>query len=245
MRLSLSLNAKVTALAALLLPVMLLLGNWQLERAEEKRAIEAAFNARQQQAPVSIDQTSPDADLAFTPVELEGQFDNQRYFLLDNRVHAGQLGYEVLTPLRTQGNRWVLVNRGWIKGTDDRRDLPEIPTVDGTVRVTGSIYVPPGQPFLLAEQDFSGTDWPLVAQAVEVDKFAAALGRDVFPYVVRLDESAHGALQSNWEPINVQPEKHIGYAVQWFAMAAALVIWFVFANTNLTQLLKGAIARRR
>lgn len=245
MRLSLSLNAKVTALAALLFPMLLLLGNWQLERADEKRAIAAAFKARQQQAPVSIDRIREDADLAFTRVELSGRFDNQRYFLLDNRVYAGQLGYEVLSPFLTAGNQWVLVNRGWIKGGRDRRNLPEIPGVEGASRVSGSVYVPPGKPFLLAEQDFSAADWPIVAQAVEIDKFAAVLKRDLFPFVVRLDESAPGALQSNWEPINVQPEKHVGYAVQWFAMATALVIWFVFANTNLAQLLKRAMARRR
>ncbi|MCW8195536.1 SURF1 family protein [Proteobacteria bacterium 005FR1] len=244
MRLALSLNIKVTILAVLVLPVLLALGNWQLQRADDKRAIQASFLARQQQEPVPIDAVEAEHDLAFTPIKLTGQFDRQRYFLLDNRVRAGQVGYEVLMPFRTEEEIWVLVNRGWIKGQPDRRALPEVPVPDGPVTTTGSVYVPLGDPFLLAEQDFTDASWPLVAQAVEMDKFADALSREIFPYVIRLDENAPGALQISWEPINVQPEKHLGYAVQWFAMAIALVIWFVFANTNLAQVLR-AVARRR
>jgi surfeit locus 1 family protein len=244
MRLSLSLNIRVTILAVLLLPVLLALGNWQLQRAEEKRAIQTTFLARQQQAPVSIDEIDPDVDLAFMPIKLTGQFDRQQYILLDNRVLDSQIGYEVLMPFRTEGGRWVLVNRGWIEGAADRRSLPQVPVPEGLVTTTGSVYVPAGDPFLLAEQDFSDASWPLVAQAVEMNKFAEALDRDIFPYVVRLDENTPGALQINWEPINVQPEKHVGYAVQWFAMATGLVIWFVFANTNLAQILEGVVRRR-
>lgn len=240
MRLSLSLNTKVTLLTVILMPLLLMLGNWQLNRATEKRAIETEFISRQQQKPVEIARLDETADLAFRPVRLTGRFDNEHPFLLDNRVHAGQLGYEVLMPLRTDSGQWVLVNRGWIKGKADRRNLPEVPAVQGEVQTRGTIYVPPGKPFLLAEQQFEDVDWPLVVQAVEVDKFSRVLNRPLFPSVVRLDQSAPGALKINWQPINVQPEKHVAYAVQWFAMAAALAIWFVFANTNLWQLLKSA-----
>lgn len=245
MRLSLSLNTKVTILAVLLLPVLLALGNWQLQRAEDKRAIQEEFLARQQQTPVPIEQVDPSEDLAFTPVRLTGRFDHQRYFLLDNRVFAGQVGYEVLMPFRTEAGPWVLVNRGWIKGLPDRRELPTVPAPQGPITTTGTIYVPLGEPFLLAEQDFSDASWPKIAQAVEMRKLAAALEREIFPYVVRLDENAPGALQSNWEPINVQPAKHLGYAVQWFAMAAALLVWFIFANTNLAHVLRDLWERRR
>jgi surfeit locus 1 family protein len=38
--------------------------------------------------------------------------------------------------------------------------------------------------------------------------------------------------------VNVTPAKHTGYAVQWFAMAFALGLIFIFRNSNLGELLK-------
>jgi surfeit locus 1 family protein len=241
MKLSLSLDIKVTVLVAVLMPVLLLLGNWQLQRAEEKRAIRDEFITRQRQAPVSVIELSVQSGgetLAFTPVSLLGRFDNQHHFLLDNRMHRGQLGYEVLTPLLTDNGQWVLVNRGWVKAKAERRDLPAVPAVEGAISTVGTVYVPPGKPFLLARQIFRDVEWPLVVQAIEVDKFASLLNRDFFPHVMRLRKGAPGALTVDWQPVNVQPEKHTAYAVQWFAMAAALALWFLFANTNAWQVLK-------
>lgn len=238
MRLSLSLNSRVTALTVVLLPLLLLLGYWQLQRAEEKRVIEANFTTRLQQTALSVEELKQLEDRAFVPVSLQGQFDNQHHFLLDNRSQGGRAGYEVLTPLLTESGEWVLVNRGWIKANPDRKDLPVVPEVEGPVNTRGTVYVPPGEPFLLAEQIFRDLEWPLVVQAVEIDKFTQVLDRQLFPQVVRLRENAPGALGIDWQPINVQPEKHVAYAAQWFAMAVALMLWFVFANTNLWQLLR-------
>ena len=113
--------------------------------------------------------------------------------------------------------------------------------VAGEVTLTGHLYVPPGEPYLLAEQAFGG-DWPLVLQALEMDKLgpelAQRLGDRVFPYSVRLDANAPGALAIDWQVINVSPQKHVGYAVQWFTMAAVLFLFFVFRSTNLWQWLR-------
>lgn len=238
MRLSLSLNRRVTALAAVLLPLLLLLGYWQLQRAEEKRVIDANFTSRLQQTALSLEELKKLDDRAFMPISLRGQFDNQHHFLLDNRSQGGRSGYEVLTPLLTDDGEWVLVNRGWIQANPLRKDLPDLPEVEGVVDTRGTVYVPPGKPFLLAEQTFHDLEWPLVVQAVEIDTFAQLLDRQFFPQVVRLRENTPGALEIDWQAINVQPQKHLAYAVQWFALAAALVLWFVFANTNVWHLFR-------
>lgn len=238
MKLSLSLNIKVTILTFAVLPVLVGLGMWQLERAEEKREIEARYLKRQQQAAMSVDVLNPGDDLAFTPVVMSGSYDNQHHFLLDNRMHKGQLGYEVLTPFLTEAGNWILINRGWIPGHPDRRSLPSIPAVQPTVLSRGSVYASPGLPFLLKEQVFAEPEWPLVVQAVELEKFSEVLGRNLFPYVVRLDAGSEGALAVDWQLMNQEPQKHVAYAVQWFTMATALVFWFVFANTNILALLR-------
>ncbi|MGQ9424845.1 SURF1 family protein [Gilvimarinus sp. F26214L] len=238
MKLSLGLNRRITLLTVCLLPVLLWLGNWQLQRAEEKRVIEERFAARQQEPPRPVSELDPTADLAFVRVTLSGRVDTKHQFLLDNRMHAGQVGYEVLVPVETSGGRWVIINRGWLKANPDRRELPALAGLPRELQTSGSVYVPDGEPFLLAEQSIKPDVWPQVIQAVEMDKFEQALQRELFPYVVRLDSGAPGALVTEWQAINQQPEKHVAYAVQWFTMAAALVVWFVFANTNLLQLIR-------
>lgn len=238
MKLSLNLNYRMSLLTLLVLPLLITLGGWQLERAGEKRTIEELLVNRQQEEAVRPEALDLDTDLRFTPVVLNGRFDEQKQFLLDNRMHDGQLGYEVLTPFVTDTGVWVLVNRGWIKGNMDRRTLPEIPAAQGQQETRGFVYVSPGKPFLLKDQVLSSESWPLVVQAIEIDKFADALKQDLFPHVVRLDSGASGALAVAWQAINQQPQKHMAYAVQWFAMAIGLVVWFIFANTNLPRFLQ-------
>lgn len=238
MKLSLNLNSRVGWLTLLVLPVLISLGCWQLERAEEKRAIEDLLAQRQQQEAVAPEALNLDVDLSFTPVILHGSFAEERQFLLDNRMHDGRLGYEVLTPFVTDKGSQLLVNRGWIQGSMNRTTLPQIPATGGQQVTQGFIYVSPGKPFLLKEQVLDTGTWPVVVQAIEIDKLSEALAQDLFPHVVRLNEGAPSALATAWQSINQQPEKHIAYAVQWFAMAAALVLWFVFANTNARQFIQ-------
>ncbi|HEY7775897.1 MAG TPA: SURF1 family cytochrome oxidase biogenesis protein, partial [Kineobactrum sp.] len=108
------------------------------------------------------------------------------------------------------------------------------------LELTGHIYVPPGQPFLLAEQQLS-PPWPLRVQALEIDKLEPILATltdsELFPHVVRIDAGQPGALEVNWQVVNASPEKHHGYAVQWFTMAAVLAIFFLLRSSNLWQLI--------
>jgi len=46
-------------------------------------------------------------------------------------------------------------------------------------------------------------------------------------------------VEAGWPVVNVSPAKHRGYAVQWFTMAAALIVFFVFRSSNLWALLRG------
>src|SRR5690606_9311965 len=117
-----------------------------------------------------------------------------------------------------------------------------LPTIDGQVDISGHVYVAPGKPFLLAGQQFD-KDWPKRIQAVEMDKLtpliAARVAGRVCPYPVRIDADEQGALAVNWQIMNASPQKHQGYAVQWFAMAATLFVFYLLRSSNVWQLLAG------
>lgn len=235
---------RITLFTLLLVPIMVGLGFWQLQRADEKAALAASFEQRQMQPPaLPADIWDKSAEsLAYLPVRLHGTFVPDAYFLLDNRIQGGRFGYEVLAVLRLAGgNRSVLVNRGWVAGDPARRALPQVPQTVGPLEISGHVYVAPGKPYLLAEQTLQ-PGWPKLLQAVEMDKLGPAVsvltGETVFPYPVRIDADSPAALSADWQVINVSPDKHHGYAVQWFTMAAVLFVFYLLRCSNLWQLLR-------
>jgi surfeit locus 1 family protein len=237
---------RLALFTVLLVPLMVSLGFWQLHRADEKTALAAAFETRQQQPPATLSRLwdQPAESLAYAPVGITGHFLPGAYFLLDNQTRDGQVGYEVLSVMQlADAGGSVLVNRGWLAGGADRQSLPQVPTVDGQVDIVGHVYVAPGAPFLLTEQQFDN-DWPKRVQAIEMAKFTPLIadrvaGR-VFPYPVRINPGERGALLVNWQIINATPQKHQAYAVQWFAMAVTLFVIYLLRSTNAWQLVTGS-----
>jgi len=233
---------RLTLCTVLLVPTMVALGFWQLQRAEEKSALDAVYSARDSEAPVPLDTVADAAvttaaDHAFRRVALVGTYQPQYTILLDNRIRSGRFGYDVVMPF-VAGERLVLVNRGWIAGDPARIPLPEITTPDGLQPLTARIYVPPGEPYRLGE-DRLGDQWPGVVQNLDPRAVAQAIGADVFPLELRLDPEAPGALLAEWAVVNQSPERHHGYALQWFAMAVVLSLFYVYRSCNIGAVLRG------
>ena len=224
---------KLTLLYVLLLPLLLRLGFWQLSREQEKLDLLAVYDSRQQQAPVDLQTLDPTQDLQYRQVEFSGQADNDHVFLLDNRIVGGQVGYEVLQAVRTADGLGVFVNRGWMAQGATRADLPMVPPLPGTLEVAGSVYVPVGEQVVL-DDELMAPGWPKVIQVLEPERMwqVAGLQGMVFPYTVRVAQGMPGALTRNWPVINLSPEMHRGYAVQWFAMALMLTLLYLVYSTR-------------
>jgi len=239
---------RISLFTAVLLPALIFLGFWQMERADDKSALASSWEQRRHQ-PARVLQgleTGSPEDLAYLPVELTGRFLAEQYLLLDNRIHGGRFGYEVLGLFELSGTTvTALVNRGWIEGDSARLELPLVPAVTEELTISGHVYVSPGSPYLLADQVLQAT-WPKRVQAVEMDKLMPLVqgefDRQLFPYPVRIDPGLVGSLTVDWQIINVSPEKHTGYAVQWFTMAGVLGFFYLLRSSNFWQLVT---ARRR
>lgn len=235
----------IVALVAIFVPLTASLGFWQLQRADEKRTLLAEHETRSAQLPLDISAGLPSLDegLRYREVTLAARLDNERVFLLDNRPRRGQQGYEVhalATALDRDGRPsgfHILVNRGWLGTGLERRQLPTIPPVSGVVRLRGYLYQPPSGAILLASDAWSEDEWPLVVQSVDLDRIEQHLGVDLSRYTLRLAPVDAAALEADWPIVIDGPAKHLGYAVQWFSMAAVLLALAVFANSNLWQVL--------
>jgi surfeit locus 1 family protein len=209
----------VAAAAAAL--VFAALGNWQLGRAAEKRALAADF-ARG--GPALELGAQPAGAPRYQRVAARGYYDAGRQFLLDNRSHAGQAGMEVLTPLLLADGSAVLVNRGWLPHGPSRETLPTVAVADAPRTVAGRLDELPQPPIRLDAPAAAG--WPRLVQYPRMDELAAMLGRELQPRMILLDPAEPDGYVREWSVPGTTSERHLGYAVQWFAFAAlAIAIW--------------------
>ncbi len=211
-----------------LLPLLIWLGIWQLDRAEQKRALQAQIDASHNasaQPLVAFETAGPPA---WQPLLLSGQFDVQHVWLLDNRLRDGQPGVEVLQVFHDQASdRRVLVNRGWLYWLD-RSQLPAIATPQGQIQLQVERLPDPERGFTLNSPTTAG--WPKLVGSIDLPAFTAQANISMQPWLVRLQPGSASALRLDWPPMPMSASKHTGYAVQWFAMAAMLLILFIWAG---------------
>lgn len=207
------------------------LGFWQLDRAEQKEALLAQY-ASGQQSQVEISRQNAETLPRYQRAEVTGHYDPAHQILLDNMPsHAGKPGYRVLTPLETSAG-WLLVDRGWLPLGATRSQLPDI-SVDASERkLTGTIDVLPRAGLQLETPPVdANVPWPRVLSFPQHAALEQQLGRRLIPGLLLLDASHPQGYQRIWEAhLGFNPQRHIGYAVQWFALAAAALIIFIVTS---------------
>lgn len=228
-------NKKLLLVSLCLLPLLVLLGFWQLDRAEQKQRIVDQYNANQQAAPVGVSEILGATNLQYRSAWLRGNLDASRRVILDNRVKNGRPGYEILEAMAVVGLEVkVLVNRGWVPASLDRNQLPEIADLNGVVQLRGALYQTLGG-YRLDDGISLVSQWPARVGWISAARAEELFGETFLPYQLRLDQDSPGALHTGWATVSVQPAKHTGYAVQWFVMALVLVIMTIIANSNLAD----------
>jgi surfeit locus 1 family protein len=208
-----------------LLALLVGLGTWQLERAAEKRALLVAF-ARGAAAPAALPPAA--AAARYTRVAVGGHYLSDRQFLLDNMTHDGRVGYRVLTPLERADGTLVLVDRGWLPGGPSRAQLPEVAVGDAPREVSGRLDELPRAGVRLVAPAEGG--WPRRVSFPTHAELEAALGRPLYPRLLLLDAAVADGYLRDWRPPGMPPERHVGYAVQWYALALTLVVIWVIVN---------------
>lgn len=230
-----------------LLPLLLSLGFWQLRRAEEKRVIIAQFTeGATDTKPLTADNA---AELPYLQhVSIYGRFDGAHQVLLDNmpasKDPAGfaKPGYRVLTPLRTESGHIVFIDRGWAPLGRTRDELPDVSVGDEPRTVHGRLAELP-RPGMRLQGKPPAPTWPRVLNYPTLLELQALFDANIVPRIVLLDPQEPDGFRRDWSVRysvgEFGPDKHIGYAVQWFGLALALVvIYFVvgfrqaFANRD-------------
>jgi surfeit locus 1 family protein len=220
----------------LVFPILLSLGFWQMERAGAKQALVEQRAARELTAPLLLDAaTRLTEDDRYRAAQVRGRYDSEQQWLLDNRVYGGLPGYHVFTPFRVEGETepTLLVNRGWVAVGETREYLPQLPVPAGPVALSGRLDSPASVALVLGDVPLESVADKVLVQSLDIAALAAARDMRLLPYALVIDEGQPGGLQYDWSPIPpMGPEKHLGYAVQWFGLAVALLIIYVGVNTR-------------
>lgn len=210
------------------------LGFWQLDRAQEKLSLLNSIEIQQSMPAVQLDKISHSDKLSiYQNVTVTGNFLPERYWLLDNKVFNGKVGYEVIVPFRFKNDKTILVDRGWVAAPPHRNQLPSIVMVSGLVTLQGRL-IRPSINRMTRELEVTNT-WPKRVQKLELTSLQSKLDYSILPWILQLHMDSPEALAMEWRKANITPNKHIAYAVQWFAMSAVLLLALVIANTNIIE----------
>lgn len=212
------------------------LGFWQISRGQTKQAQVQAFENGPLMAPLEnllMDEPLPPR---FTPVILTGRFLNDRTFLLDNKINNGRVGYHVLTPFQLKNGLILLVDRGWVALTGSRSQLPTILPISGEVTIEGYLNFAYLNPLIKDLIENNEVKWPLRIQQVDLKALSSLLGENVFPMLVNFKAPCLYSFEvPPFQSEEFPPERHFGYAFQWFSLAltlSILYIWFLFRQSR-------------
>ncbi|MCE4372720.1 SURF1 family protein [Xanthomonas hortorum] len=201
------------------------LGYWQLQRMHSKQALlERAAHVREMPLTLVQALATPHAlawasgDVRFLPQQV----------LLDNQLHAGRAGVRVYQLAAPQGSAGtLLIDLGWLP-LPANRQLPTITPLHGTQAVRGLLSAPPSAGLALGPAlAAAGTPQTWLATRLDTTALRSALGRrDISSQVLRLDPALPVGYARDLEmlPNTLPPARHLGYAVQWFGLAAAVLV---------------------
>jgi surfeit locus 1 family protein len=219
----------LTAAAVLVAGTTISLGQWQLRRAAQKEALQAAIESKGRLPTLdaqSLLTAKNITDDIHRPAVLKGVWRAEHTVYLDNRPMSGKTGFWVLTPLVLEGTtQAIVVQRGWVpRNFADRTRLPEVATPAGIVTVEGRIAPPPSKLY-----EFQGIETGRIRQNLDLPAYRSQTGLPLLEVSLLQTGAAGEGLLREWAPPNLGVDKHYGYAFQWFGLCALVFIlygWF-------------------
>lgn len=219
----------IPACATLLLAAAgTMLGQWQTHRAGEKLAIDQRMQTRAKEAPlVALPPDNQVEAVEFRHVLLAGQFLPRWTLYLENRPHDGVPGFHVLMPFKIAGSdRVVMVARGWApRDAADRTRVPQVTTPAGEVSVDGVLRRDAGHVLQLGQPDAPQPG--AILQNLDMDALARVSGLALSSYVIEQRGELGDKLVRDWPLPSMGVERHQAYALQWYALAAMSLVFFV------------------
>jgi surfeit locus 1 family protein len=205
--------------------LLISLGIWQLQRLAWKEALIARIQARVHAPPAPLPGQSEwpglkPEDYEYRHVTVRGRFDpGEALVFRGSGPEAGEgPGYLVLGPLILADGSAVIVNRGFVPGSP--QDAASHANPAGEVTVTGLMREPEPRNFFTPADQPDKNLWFTRDPGAIGAHFGLARAA---PFSIDQDYSgAAKALPRGGTSVIAFPNNHLGYALTWFGLAAAL-----------------------
>lgn len=228
----------------IVIPILLSLGLWQLDRADEKRVMDKTVQEAISKKPLNVnfENIGQLETEIYRKTTIEGYFDSQNQMLLDNRTHLGKPGYHVISPFifENKGKQYtILVNRGWIGYKGTRDNIPDISidkaprTLTGSIKALSDAIVLSGDEQTKQPVVMTSSNYKLI-QSIQLENLQKLTGYSLLPVVIELNKEQENGFIRVWKPYYGSIDKHNAYALQWFAMA--IIVLFLFIRLNIKKL---------
>lgn len=179
----------------------------------------------------------------YSKIRLYGQFDNQNSILLENQIYNHQLGYNIITPFIDINKNIILVNRGWVKNYQDF--FKEINNQTNNYNINNKIYIYGiiknyNNKYIMGNNISQNNNLYFIQKVnpQDVNK------QKILPYYINIDKKyllltktdnsnnskksnkLNNTFTKNWNLVNISPEKHLGYSIQWALLAISIIILY-------------------
>ena len=219
-------KSKILIFAVIFVPITISLGLWQIERANEKKVIISNYDKLLVSTPIALQKEQPLEN--WQPIETVGAYQDLVVYE-DNAINSGKAGFKVYHLFQNGDGTFIFVHRGFIERNLIKNNLPRIDTPVGTKNIKGTTLFKQNNTFV---KNIEESDIRIIQEfnaSVLIERFPILKDRYLHPFLFNLDVRDADKFQPIEKPVNMTATKHIGYAIQWFGLCAALIILTIYA----------------
>lgn len=220
-----------TVMTACMLPVLIWLGHWQLERKVWKEDLIARLTASRTAQPISLQEAwaryQAGSSIEYTRVAVRGVFDHRTERHVYNPSAQAQ-GWDVYTVLQTDEGL-VYVNRGWVPDKLKDAAARSAGQITEPVTVTGLARLPEERGAFSAADDARTNRWYLRdATAFQRNGASPELAPRFVVYPFTIDAEPEPANPGGWPKASATEirvsNRHLEYVLTWWGLAATLLV---------------------
>ena len=219
-------KSKILIFAIIFVPITISLGLWQIERANEKKVIISNYDKLLVSTPIALKKEQPLEN--WQPIETVGAYQDLVIYE-DNAINSGKAGFKVYHLFQNGDGTFIFVHRGFIERNLIKNNLPRIDTPVGKKNIKCTTLFKQNNTFV---KNIEESDIRIIQEfntSVLIERFPILKDRYLHPFLFNLDVRDADKFQPIEKPVNMTATKHIGYAIQWFGLCAALIILTIYA----------------
>ena len=219
-------KSKILIFAIIFVPITISLGLWQIERANEKKVIISNYDKLLVSTPIALQKEQPLEN--WQPIETVGAYQDLVIYE-DNAINSGKAGFKIYHLFQNGDGTFIFVHRGFIERNLIKNNLPRIDTPFRKKNIKGTALFKQNNTFV---KNIEESDIRIIQEfntSVLIERFPILKDRYLHPFLFNLDVRDADKFQPIEKPVNMTATKHIGYAIQWFGLCAALIILTIYA----------------